>query len=110
MGLHLETFQSLTNVLGFGMSPKAALDAPSILYWQIDGIEDPSNLSQTVRVMRGDFPAELLEETGLPYKLMEPEDRRYSQGLWVGVARDPKTGQLTAASHPYTNGRALALD
>ncbi len=110
MGLHLQTFQSLTNVLGFGMTPKEALDAPSILLPQMEGIGDPTKATQTVRVMQGDFSEELMEATGLPYKWMQPEDRHYSQGLWVGIARDPRTGRLSAASHPYTNGQALAID
>ncbi|MEQ8955813.1 MAG: gamma-glutamyltransferase, partial [Gammaproteobacteria bacterium] len=110
MGLHLETFQSLTNVLGFGMTPKQALDAPSILSPQIESISDMSSLSQTVRVMEGEFSEELMEATGLPYKWMQPADRRYSQGLWVGITRDPETGELNAASHYYTNGQALALE
>ena len=110
MGLHLETFQSMTNVLGFGMTPKQALDAPSILFPQIENLTDLTKTSQTVRVMKGDFPQELLQATGLPYKEIEAKDRRYAQGLWVGIARDPMTGELNAASHPYTNGQALAID
>jgi len=110
MGLHYETYQALTNVLGFGMSPKEALDAPSILYPQMESITDPTKMTQIVRVMEGEFSEELMERTGLPYKFMQPEDRRYSQGLWVGIARDPASRALSAASHPYTNGRALALE
>ncbi len=110
MGLHQETFQSMTNVLGFGMSPKEALDAPSILYPQMDNITDPTQMTQTIRVMEGEFDEALLQDTGLPYKQIPAKDRRYAQGLWVGIARDPDTGELKAASHPYTNGQALALD
>ena len=110
MGLHHETFQSLTNFMDFGMTLKQALDAPSILYPKMDGLRDGGLPSSTVRVMRGDFSMELLEATGLPFEEIEPEERRYSQGLWVAIGRDPETGQLTAASHPYTNAQALALD
>ena len=110
MGLHHETFQSLTNFMDFGMTLKQALDAPSILYPKMDGLRDGGLPSSTVRVMRGDFSMELLEATGLPFEEIEPEERRYSQGLWVAIGRDPETGLLTAASHPYTNAQALALD
>ena len=109
MGLHLETFQSLFNFMDFGMTPKQAMDAPSILYPKMDGLMS-AQPTATVRVMRGAFPAELLAATGLPYEEIEPEERRYAQGLWLGIERDPETGLLTAASHPYTNGQALALD
>lgn len=110
MGLHHETFQSLTNFMDFGMTLKQALDAPSILYPKMDGLRDEGLPSSTVRVMRGDFSRELLEATGLPFEEIEPEARRYAQGLWVAIGRDPETGLLTAASHPYTNAQALALD
>ena len=109
MGLHLETFQSLFNFMDFGMTPKQAMDAPSILYPKMDGLMS-AQPTATIRVMRGAFPAELLAATGLPYEEIEPEERRYAQGLWLGIERDPATGLLTAASHPYTNGQALALD
>jgi len=110
MGLHQETFQSMTNVLGFGMTPKQALDAPSIFMPQIDGIGgDPSAMTQIIRVMDGEFPDEVLEGTELPIKKIPAEERRFAQGLWVGISRDPETGELNAASHPYTNGQAFAL-
>ena len=110
MGLHQETFQSMTNVLGFGMSPKEALDAPSIFMPQIDVVGgDPSAVTQIIRVMDGEFPDEVLEATGLPVKKIPAEERRFAQGLWVGIARDPESGELNAASHPYTNGQAFAL-
>lgn len=109
MGLHMETFQSMTNVLGFGMTPKEALDASSMFYPQMDFIDDPANAAQIVRVMKGEFSEDLLDAMGLPYKQIEASDRRYAQGLWVGIARDPSSGEINAASHPYTNGQALAI-
>lgn len=35
-------------------------------------------------------------------------ERCYTQGLWVGISRGPKTATLHSVSHPYTNGQALA--
>jgi gamma-glutamyltranspeptidase len=117
VGLHLETLQSLVNVIDFGMSPKAALDAPSILSPRIAAMLCPDNSEScsdeektpkfVVRVMEGAFDQELLEATGLPIELLKAEERRYSQGLWVGIMKDPETGDWVAGSHYHTNGQAL---
>jgi len=111
MGLHLETFQSLMNYTQFGMNPKEALDAPSMLSNELNGdLGNPASIKSYVRVMEGDFPDEVLSGSGLPIKTVKPAGRRYSQGLWVAIERDPDTGEMRAASHPYTNGQALALE
>ncbi len=108
MGLHLETAQSLINYMDFGMSPKEASDAPSMLYPKIDMDWEKGTATQTVRVMKGAFSKSLLDQTGLPYLEIEPKERRLAQGLWAGIERDPKTGKLKAASHKYTTGQAVA--
>ncbi len=59
-------------------------------------------------VLPGEFPDALLEETALPIEAIGASERRFVQGLWVGIARDPESGELKAGSHYYTNGRALA--
>lgn len=109
MGLHLETAQSLINYMDFGMTPKQASDAPSMLYPKMDIDFKKGTAKQTVRVMEGAFPDSLLEKVGLPYLEIPPEERRFAQGLWAGIARDPETGELRAASHKYTNGQAVAF-
>jgi gamma-glutamyltranspeptidase/glutathione hydrolase len=116
-GLHVETLQSLVNFMDFGMSPKAALDAPSILYPRPaamlcqDNSESCPDEEKTpkfvVRVMEGAFDRELLEATGLPVEFVKAEQRRYAQGLWVGIMKDPVTGDWVAGSHFHTNGQAL---
>lgn len=101
-GLHQQTVQSLLNVLDFGMDVKQAVDAPSIFLPLIDGGK------QTLRVMQGAFSKDVLEASGLPYIEIPPEQRRLTQGLWVAIARDPTTGEVSAVAPPYANGRALA--
>lgn len=106
VGLHQQTIQSLLNVMAFGMDVKEAVDAPCIFlpHTEVKGIQ----AFNTVRVMKGDFPDNVLEASGLPILQIEGKDRRYAQGLWVGIYKDPKTGKLEAASPPYASGRALA--
>jgi len=108
MGLHQQTVQSLINVMDFGMSPKQALDAPSFFLPETRVDPKTGMPNNTARVMEGEFDQALLDKTGLPVNQITPAERRMAQGLWVGIARDPKTGELRAASHPYTNGQALA--
>ena len=110
MGLHQQTFQSLFNVIHFGMNVKEAVDAPAFFLplpvGDVDSAEQPPRW--VVRVGEGEFDAAALAASGLPIEQLSPEKRRYAQGLWVGISRDLETGELQAASHPYTNGRAFA--
>ena len=109
-GLHQQTFQSLFNVIHFDMDVKAALDAPAFFLPRPMG--DMTSTEQppkwVVRVMSGDFDEAVLKASGLPVEQLPAEQRRYTQGLWAGISRDPETGHLISASHPYTNGSALA--
>ncbi len=108
-GLHQQTWQSLTNVLNFGMTPKEAVDAPAFfLPRPIGDFTAGETPTWVVRVMEGAFPPEVLEASGLPVEQLPAEGRRYTQGLWVGISRDPESGELRAASHRYTNGQAFA--
>ncbi len=111
MGLHQQTFQSLFNVVHFGMNVKEAVDAPAFFMplpvGDLESAEEPPRW--VVRVGEGEFDEAALEASGLPIEQLPPEKRRYAQGLWVGIGRNPETGNLEAASHPYTNGRAFAL-
>jgi len=44
----------------------------------------------------------------LPILEIPAKERRYAQGLWVGIEYDPNTGKMMAVSAPYANGKALA--
>ena len=45
--------------------------------------------------------------TRVTIEFVKAEERRYSQGLWVGIMKDPETGDWVAGSHYHTNGQAL---
>ena len=104
-GLHYQTLQSLVNVMDFGMTPKEALDAPAILV-PYSALTGPGRLASAV--MQGDFDAGLLEQVEYEIKQVPEEQRFWHEGLWVGIHRDPETGEVRAASHAHTNARALA--
>ena len=104
-GLHYQTLQSLVNVMDFGMTPKEALDAPAILV-PGSALTGPGRLASAV--MQGDFDAGLLEQVEYEIKQVPEEQRFWHEGLWVGIHRDPETGEVRAASHAHTNARALA--
>lgn len=106
-GLHHQTVQSLLNIMAHNMDVEEAVNAPSILMPAAD-LSDPASPKFTVRVMEGAFADSVLEQSGLPFVKIPASERRYTQGLWVGVHRDPQTGKLKAASPPYATGSALA--
>lgn len=106
-GLHQQTVQSLVSIIAHNMDVEEAVNAPSLLMPSIDATV-PTAPKYTVRVMEGAFPERVLEESGLPVAKIPASERRYTQGLWVGIYRDPKTGKLKAASPPYATGTALA--
>lgn len=108
VGLHQEGFQSLANIIYHGMTPKQAVDAPSILLPRALPAEDGQPPLWVARVMEGAFPQPVLDGAGIAVETVPPEDRRFTQGLWAGISRDPETGELRAASHYYTNAQALA--
>ena len=104
-GLHNRTFQALLNVMRFGMTVDEAIDAPDFFL----PATDPRTLALTVRVPAGMFPREVLDGTGYAYVELNPAEARLAgEGLWVAVSRDPKTGELRAASHNRNNSAALA--
>ena len=107
MGLHQQTVQSILNIIAFDMSIEDAVNAPSILFPETDA-SDPKSPKTTVRVMEGDFSEKIIKESGLPISKHPAKDRRYMQGLWGGVYRNPETGLLEAISPPYATGVALA--
>ena len=104
-GLHYQTLQSLVNVMDFGMTPKEALDAPAILV-PGSALTGPGQPASTV--MKGDFDEDLLDRVAYEINQVPEEQRFWHEGLWVGIHRDPETGEVRAASHAHTNARALA--
>lgn len=107
MGLHQQTVQSVLNVIAFDMNVKEAVDAPCIFLPKTDA-SNPLAPKSTVQVMEGAFPQEVLQSSGLPILELPASARRYNQGLWIGIYRNPETGVLQACSPPYATGRALA--
>lgn len=105
-GLHLQTAQSLINVMDFGMTPKEALDAPAFYAPETDYSNTVPK--STARILEGQFEPDFLNRLTVPYKEVSKIEARYAHGLWVGATRNPKTGELKAASHPLTNGQAVA--
>lgn len=106
-GLHQQTVQSLVNIIAHGMDVEEAVNAPSLLMPETD-LSVPTAPKFTVMVMEGAFPDSVLQSSGLPVKQIPASQRRYTQGLWVGIHRDPQTGKLKAVSPPYATGTAFA--
>jgi gamma-glutamyltranspeptidase/glutathione hydrolase len=106
-GLHQQTVQSVLNVIAYDMTAEQAVNAPCLLFPLTD-TSNPMAPKNTVQVMEGAFPDEVLESSGLPIAKIPAGERRYKQGLWVAIHKDPVTGKLTAVSPPYANGCALA--
>ncbi|HEY3813591.1 MAG TPA: gamma-glutamyltransferase [Caulobacteraceae bacterium] len=105
-GLHHRTFQCLLNVTRYGMSVSEALDAPDFYL----PMSDPKTGEQTLTVPTGVFDHKLLEDTGLAYREVENKAARLAGiGEWVGISRDPATGELHAASPNRNNSAAVAF-
>ena len=104
-GLHQRTFQCLLNVTRFGMTVDQAINAPDFF---IPGT-DLKTGALTVQLPKGRFPQSVLAELGYAYKEFGPSEERFGgEGLWVAISRDPKTGELRAASHNRNNSAAVA--
>lgn len=104
-GLHHRTFQGLLNVMRFGMSVDEAVNAPDFFMPSTD----TETLALTVRVPAGMFPREVLDGTGYAYVELDPAEARLGgEGVWVAISRDPRTGELRAASHNRNNSAAVA--
>lgn len=104
-GLHQRTFQALLNFTEFGMTVDEAINAPDFFL----GRNTPGTLALTANVVAGGFSAEVLDATGYAYVETDPRSARLQgEGIWVGISRDPETGELRAASHNRNNSAALA--
>ena len=90
------------------MTPREALDAPSLLA-PTTRIDPESGLPRNVvQIISGEFPDAMLEEAALPIEAIEAAECRFVQNLGVGIARDPESTELKAGSHYCTNSRAFA--
>jgi gamma-glutamyltranspeptidase/glutathione hydrolase len=92
-------------VLAFGMTVDEAIDAPDFFLPAFSaadaGFETP--------VAAGRFPAAVLASSGLEVREVALDRARLGgEGVWVAIRRDPRTGQLRAASHNRNNSTALA--
>ncbi|MDX1395373.1 MAG: gamma-glutamyltransferase [Gemmatimonadota bacterium] len=104
-GLHYRTFQGLLNVMQYGMAVDEAVDAPDFFAPHTS----PTTFQLTVRVPGGRFPHEVLDGTGYAWDELSPDDARFGgEGIWIAVTRDPRTGELRAASHNRNNSAAVA--
>lgn len=106
-GLHQQTVQSVFNIIGHDMTLDEAVNSPSIFLPTYD-YTNPLASNYTARVMVDAFPDSVLDNSNLSYQEIPASERRYAQGLWIGIYRDPETGKLTAVSPPYATGRAIA--
>lgn len=104
-GLHQRTFQALINVMHYGMTVDAAINAADFLLPETD----LKTGQLTFRVPKGRFPKAVLDKVGYRYQEVDPTDVRFGgEGLWVAISRDPNTGVLRAASHNRNNSAAVA--
>jgi gamma-glutamyltranspeptidase/glutathione hydrolase len=104
-GLHQQTFQCLLNVTRFGMTVDQAINAPDFFL----PATDMKTGVLTVNVPKGRFPRAVLDAMGYAYDEIDASRVRFGgEGLWVAISRDPKTGELRAASHNRNNSAAVA--
>ncbi len=104
-GMHHRPFQALLNFVHFGMTVDDAIAAPDFF---VSGREPETN-QLIVHVPEGRFPKEVLEATGFQHREIAPSDAEVmGSGVWVGISRDPETGELKAASDLRNNSAAVA--
>lgn len=104
-GLHYMTAQSLLAMMQFHLPLEEVSAMPRLLS---PSSPDREQTHLRLRVVEGKFSEEVLAAFGLDVKRLPPKGARFSQGLWVGIGRDP-TGRFCAVSPKYGNGRAVAF-
>lgn len=104
-GMHHRPFQGLLNFTRFGMPIDEAINAPDFF----NSAPDSATGQLVIRVPEGRFAREVLEATGYRYREIAPADAQPNgAGVWVGLSRDPETGELIAASNNRSNSAAVA--
>jgi len=104
-GLHQRTFQCLFGFMRFGWTVDQAIDSPDFFAPTVD----PKTTLGIVNVPKGRFPEAVLKGMGYAYEEIVPGEARVTgEGLWVAISRDPKTGDLRAASSNRHNSAAVA--
>jgi gamma-glutamyltranspeptidase / glutathione hydrolase len=105
-GLHHRTMQVLLNITVGGMSIRDAVNMPDFFGCR----RDPITGALTIQVPKGKFSIDVLKESGLPYIEIDSADARFgSEGIWIGIHRDAKTGMMDAVSHNRNNSGAFAF-
>lgn len=104
-GMHHKPFQGLINYIWHGMGIDEAINAPDFFFPEWSSEED----GWLLRVPEGRFSNEVLWESEMKYKEIPIEESvTGGQGIFVGLSRDPKTGELKAAPHNRGNSAAAA--
>jgi gamma-glutamyltranspeptidase / glutathione hydrolase len=104
-GLHQHTMLSLLNVLAYGMTVDQAIDAPDFFFPSYSAKDS----GFVVPVPENRFADHVLNGMGFRYRsVARGKERLEGEGVWVGISRDPTTGQLRAGSHNRNNSAALA--
>ncbi|MEO8452816.1 MAG: gamma-glutamyltransferase, partial [Gemmatimonadota bacterium] len=104
-GLHQRMFQGLQNFAVYGMTVDQAIDAPDFFLPNLNSAAG----GYVVMVPAGRFPKAVLDGMGIRYEEVGQESARFGgEGVWVAISRDPKTGELRAASHNRSNSAAVA--
>ncbi|WP_162339622.1 gamma-glutamyltransferase [Cyclobacterium salsum] len=104
-GMHHRPFQALLNFVHFGMTVDEAIAAPDFF---VSGREPETN-QLIVHVPEGRFPKEVLQATGFQHREIPLSNAEVKgSGVWVGISRDPETGELKAASDLRSNSAAVA--
>lgn len=117
-GLFEETLQSVVNVLDFGMDARKAAEEPT--FGRAGSLEEflsGGNLGAILKavmkqtVMIGDFTDDILDAVramGQEFTIMPKglQGNLLSQGNWVGITIDPKTGKMIGGTAPALDGCA----
>jgi len=110
-GLHEATIGCLHNILDFFMSPKEALNMPTLLapYWGLDKNGNSQFYKQVIPT--GRYSKSLVrkvEEMGQPLEEMNQIQSQNYRGYWLGIWIDLETGERSGGVTPFFNGAVLS--
>jgi len=97
-GIHEETLKCLFNILGFDLSPQAAIDAPSFVPFFGNKVDSPSI---GVAISEGAFSDELIgnvKKKGLQINILPAKQARRRKGAVAAVYVNLETGFRQAGS------------